>query len=61
MSLYHSQRERLSDTLIANSTKIFSKIDGKLVPATEYEKVLFNQDRVEAMVRLSIDASMTAK
>ena len=50
-----------ADIITANSTKLLSEKDGALIPANDYEKVLHNEEKVAASVRLSINKAMTAK
>lgn len=63
--LYEQGSERSTDTIIANSVKVFScvkKHDGSdvLVPATDFERVLANEEKAAATARLAIDKAMTS-
>ncbi|WP_394222649.1 hypothetical protein [Alteromonas gracilis] len=59
MPFYKTENEKISDVVIANSTKIWSANNGKLIPATDYERSIHNEGKVAAIVRLSINKVMS--
>lgn len=62
MTLYKSQAEKERDIVLVNSTLVFSiGPNGKAVPPTKFERVVFKEDQAAARVRLAIDGSMKVR
>jgi len=58
--IYKNDTERVSDQILANSVKMFSaNFEGKLVPASEYEKAVHKELKSKAITKLAIDKAMT--
>ena len=58
MALYKNKKERIADIITANSTKLTSERDECLVPASDYEKAIHNEEKAGASARLAIDKAM---
>lgn len=56
--MYKNEKERVADIIIANSTKLMSERDGCLVPASDYDKAIHNEEKAGASARLAIDKAM---
>lgn len=53
MTIYKNSNQQINDVITANSVKLFSVVNNKLEPATNYDKAIHAEFKAAAITRLA--------